>query len=141
MRRSLSHENIYPIDAKGEFDFGSVQEFIKNNPEFAPNGAKVNKLGQTAIGLIGKTLSEGTIADTLYFMNTEQTLKASHLLYIDYLAPIGKGKEYVGANLVGGWYTRNIRIFSNLHSDIRGQGQDRDHLRSRTYSDYSAVVG
>ena len=114
LAQSLKHENIYPIDANGEFDFGSVQEFIKKNPEFAPYGAKVNKLGQTAIGLIGKTLSEGTIAETLYLMNTEETLKASHLLYIDYLAPIGKGKDYAGANLVGSWYTRNIRIFSNL---------------------------
>lgn len=54
-----------------------------------------------------------TIASWLREVNRPEALAAAHRLYFD-IAMIGGEDEQPGANWVGHWYGRNLRIFRNL---------------------------
>jgi hypothetical protein len=57
--------------------------------------------------------SRTDLAEWLREANEPATLAASHRQYFDY-ALIGEGKTHPGANWVGNWYARNLKIFANL---------------------------
>lgn len=59
------------------------------------------------------TLDEQSIGRWLYQMNEHERLAASNRIYFD-IAAVGDGELQPGANWVGHWYARNLRIFSNL---------------------------
>lgn len=56
-----------------------------------------------------------SIGSWLLQLNRPETLLASHRGYFDW-ARIGDREHQPGANWVGGWYGRNLRIFNNLLS-------------------------
>lgn len=58
-------------------------------------------------------LEEQTIATWLGQLNEPERLAASHRMYFD-IAMIGDEERQPGANWVGHWYARNLRIFRNL---------------------------
>jgi hypothetical protein len=58
-------------------------------------------------------LAELTIMDWLIQLNQPERLATSHRRYFD-IATIGDAKQQPGANWVGHWYARNLRIFGNL---------------------------
>lgn len=64
-----------------------------------------------------------TVAAWLREMNTPEALAASHRVYFD-IAMIGGDDEQPGANWVGHWYGRNLRIFRNL-VNLADSPQDR----------------
>jgi hypothetical protein len=58
-------------------------------------------------------LAEQSIATWLRQLNEPASLAASHRAYFD-IALIGDVEQQPGANYVGHWYARNLRIFGNL---------------------------
>jgi hypothetical protein len=58
-------------------------------------------------------LSRLTLAGRLAEMNRPEHLAAMNQVYFDY-AMIGDAKAYPGANWVGAWHGRNLKILSNL---------------------------
>ena len=67
------------------------------------------------MAVMGQWLAEGTISEMLYRMNRPAALAQAHWPYVWILAPIAQDDNYAGADMVGTWYTRNIRIFANLN--------------------------
>jgi hypothetical protein len=63
------------------------------------------------------------IADWLIRMNRPQSLLDNHRAYFD-IATIGDAESQPGAAWVGGWYARNLRIFTSLRQLGAGP-QDR----------------
>lgn len=61
----------------------------------------------------GIALGERSIAGWLLAVNAESNLAESHRVYFDY-AMIGDATAQPGANWLGHWYARNLRIFANL---------------------------
>jgi hypothetical protein len=68
-------------------------------------------------------LGSQTIGSWLLQLNRSETLIASHRGYFDW-ARIGDSERQPGANWVGAWYARNLRIFNNL-VDLTDRSQDR----------------
>jgi Family of unknown function (DUF5694) len=65
-------------------------------------------------GIIGIVpLGTKTIGNWLLQLNEPATLAGSHRNYFDWAA-IGDAEHQPGANWVGQWYARNLRIFTNL---------------------------
>ena len=64
-----------------------------------------------AIGIV--PLGTLTIGEWLLQLNRPETLAANHRNYFDWAA-IGDAERQPGANWVGQWYARNLRIFINL---------------------------
>ena len=58
---------------------------------------------------------EDTIVDQLRFYNSEQWSYHHHQLLL-IRNEAGAGASYVGANHLGQWYTRNLKIFANLQA-------------------------
>jgi hypothetical protein len=58
-------------------------------------------------------LGSQSIGAWLLQLNGPETLRASHRGYFDW-ARIGDHERQPGANWVGAWYARNLRIFNNL---------------------------
>lgn len=58
-------------------------------------------------------LKEQSISEWLRQLNDPRQLAASHRAYYD-IAMIGDREQQPGANWVGHWYGRNLRIFANL---------------------------
>jgi len=59
------------------------------------------------------TSGYGTLYDRILFTNTEEWSYHHHQLYIE-LNEVGAGQTHEGANMLGEWYKRNLRIFANL---------------------------
>lgn len=60
-------------------------------------------------------LEDQTISQWLKQLNAPDALLASHQSYLN-IALIGQGEELIGANWVGTWYARNLKIYSRLVS-------------------------
>jgi Family of unknown function (DUF5694) len=75
-------------------------------------------------GVVGIVpLGTQTIGKWLLQLNAAETLAANHRNYFDWAA-IGDAEHQPGANWVGQWYARNLRIFTNLTRAAEGP-QDR----------------
>jgi hypothetical protein len=74
-----------------------------------------------AIGIV--ELGTQSIGTWLLQLNRPETLLASHRGYFDW-ARIGDQERQPGANWVGAWYARNLRIFNNLIA-LTDRPQDR----------------
>lgn len=60
-----------------------------------------------------KPLERKSVHDQLLAHNDPASLPASHRLYLD-MALIGRGDDYVGAEVILRWYERNMRMFVNI---------------------------
>jgi len=58
-------------------------------------------------------LAHSTLTSFLCALNAPARLAADNRSYFDF-ARIGDARDYPGANWVGAWYTRNLKIFVNL---------------------------
>ena len=75
-----------------------------------------------AIGMV--PLGTQTIGKWLLQLNRPETLAANHRNYFDWAA-IGDAEHQPGANWVGQWYARNLRIFTNL---VRAAARPEDRM-------------
>ena len=125
LARQLGHETVYPIDVRMMLDDEGISKLIGANPQkYGPYMQALQMTGETAMSLMGKWLSEGTIGSMLYKMNEEDLNDIGHGAYFQSLVPIVEGDDYAGADMVNTWYHRNLRIFSNLHK-INDSPSDR----------------
>ena len=69
-------------------------------------------------------LGTQSIGTWLLQLNRPETLAANHRNYFDWAA-IGDAEHQPGANWVGQWYARNLRIFTNL---VRAAGHPEDRM-------------
>jgi hypothetical protein len=63
-------------------------------------------------------LKNGTITEVLKYINKPEQLKRNLSLYLKFMAKIGAGTNYVGANAVSEWYLRNLAIYSNIINQV-----------------------
>ncbi|MBC5993643.1 DUF5694 domain-containing protein [Pontibacter cellulosilyticus] len=118
LAKLMGHQQVYCVDANAEFDFGKVMAFMQQNnqqdklQEFMAHGQQTTEQKNQQIATL-------TLPELLYDINKPENILAHHQPY--YMAmTIGKGTNYVGADLVADWYKRNIRIFANLNRIVSG---------------------
>lgn len=59
-------------------------------------------------------LQNHTLREHLARINREDEISASHAPFLVGSFQVGAGNEFPGPDLVGAWYTRNLRMFANL---------------------------
>lgn len=64
-------------------------------------------------------LKKGTITDVLKYINKPEELKRNLSIYLKYIAKVGAGKNYAGAEYVSDWYLRNLAIYSNIMNQVQ----------------------
>ena len=111
LAKVLGHERIYASDVKADMDMDAVLAFAQqHDPGF-----------MAAFGeFIGKDLArmkaiqkDAPIDETLRAMNDPAWQALGHSKYIQ-MGAVGGNGNYVGAEVLGVWYTRNMKIFSNI---------------------------
>lgn len=114
LAREMGHEAIYAVDAPSMLDFESVQRVAMANPRLAARLGGMQQVGEEAISTMAEWLAEGTVGQMLARMNAPDMLAKAHMPYIEFFAPVVDAHDYAGADMVAGWYQRNLRIFANL---------------------------
>ncbi|TDO70032.1 hypothetical protein EV143_112111 [Flavobacterium chryseum] len=63
-------------------------------------------------------LKKGTITEVLQYINKPEELKRNLSIYLKFIAKIGAGKNFAGAEAVSEWYLRNLAIYSNIMNQV-----------------------
>jgi hypothetical protein len=111
LAKELNHKQLYPIDFKKDMDFDAVLKSATANGQ-----QKFLERFQQAMGFISKMQAEAnkySVLEQLRTMNNTAAQERLHSLYL-LLAEAGKGSDYTGADVVAGWYERNLKIAMNV---------------------------
>jgi hypothetical protein len=114
LAHKMGHEAIYAVDVPSMLDFESVQRVAMANPRVATRLGGMQQVGEEAISTMARWLAEGTVGQTLAKMNAPDMITKAHVPYIEFFTPVVDAHDYAGADMVAGWYQRNLRIFANL---------------------------
>jgi hypothetical protein len=108
----LGHSQLYPFDHQLGMDFDKMFAFAQEtgDTEFLGYMGKMQAyIKETLMDPIPKQ----TLVETLRKMNDPAMMQMGTSPYLR-MARLGKNDQYVGADVVGQWYLRNIRMYSNL---------------------------
>lgn len=108
----LNHAQIYAIDHPGSpIPFEAALAYAEaHHPDFLTKFQATLARWEVESNRHQQTLSVGEI---LRLINSPETVAENHQLYLDFTA-VGATETYIGAEVLSGWYDRNIRIFANL---------------------------
>lgn len=108
----LNHEQIYPINHPGS-PIPSRPPWPTlevHQPDFLKKFQETIARWEAESNRHQQTLAVGEI---LRKVNSLEAIAEDHQIYLDFTA-VGAGGTYIGAEVLAGWYNRNIRIFANL---------------------------
>ncbi len=100
------------------YSFGKFNADTVNNFALKNNQTNILELLQNAgssfTSEIDSNLTKLSLRNFLIYCNSKEALQTNLGLYTKYFTIIGKGKNYVGADLVADWYSTNIHIYTNI---------------------------
>lgn len=111
----LGHDQIYAVDWNDnppgdiEADYNWYSYGLENGFEATINRITDPELAREYYVELGSQ----TMSEWLKQLNHPELLAAAHKVYFE-IAMIGHGDDLIGANWVGTWYARNLKIFSRL---------------------------
>jgi hypothetical protein len=112
LAKDLNHSRVYTIDWQGKFDFDRVLASARTNNQ-ASLAESFMATGKQEAGRQTELLKTSTISEMFRYLNDDTRMDEWHTYYMSLLR-IGAKDEYAGADLVGGWYERNLKIYSNI---------------------------
>lgn len=120
--KEMGHKTVYAVDEEGEFQYTRVQNWAKANGK----GAEFEKLVEQAWGAPARAQNEylhaHTLLQTLAYMNRDEAAASGVASYFVML-PYGEPGENAGAELIAGWYNRNIRIWANIRNLVESPNE------------------
>lgn len=113
LAKQMKHARVYPIDWRNKFDLSPVIAFAAANNQGAIVQKGINRVteGDRKIGELIKTAS---VLDILRFLNEDKMSRAVDDAMLTTLVHVGKDNNYVGTDVLAGWYERNLKIFTNV---------------------------
>jgi len=112
---AMGHETVYPVDVKIGLPSDRLESVLEARPELGRYMAGLEEYGEWAMASMARWLSEGTVGEMLYRMNTPEAIEWADRGYLEFFLPLVTGDDYGGAEFVATWYERNLKIFANLH--------------------------
>jgi len=117
LAKKLKHEKVYCSDAKAdwfgvELDWDNYDEeaYMKSKGQFK----KTNRHDYHSLAILADSLkSVQPLVEHLFWRNKPENRLKDHQQYLNYVVE-GAGDNYLGADNLGRWYRRNLRIFSNV---------------------------
>lgn len=115
---SAGNERLYAIDAQGRWSEQTWSELSEHAPRLGQETELDSHWNRVFAELYSHddVLKTRTgLRDYLLYINSEERIRLGHGHYLVGPAKVGRGDEYWGADhLAGWWYSRNLRIFSNI---------------------------
>lgn len=111
LAKKLNHNRLYPIDYKIPMPISKTFEYAEEAGQ-AHLVDLARKSTKEVAGKFQEIQSTGTVLDLLRFLNSDR-VDVTNEFYLA-SAQIGKDTNYIGADMVSGWYERNLKIFINI---------------------------
>lgn len=107
----LNHPRVYTVDYQHGMDIDGVMAFATRNGQ----GHVAQRMGteiQAIVAGMDSTIRTSTLGEVVRVNNGAMmdSLEAKYLLFV----PVGRDTVYPGAEMVAGWYERNLKIFANI---------------------------
>jgi hypothetical protein len=110
--KELGQKQLYAADAKLDMDFEGVMAAAAKSGQQAMMDQAMES-GKTAVAEIGRHLQSSTLEQFFRWFNSPEMLLANHRPYL-YMAQVGTAADPKGADVLAGWYKRNLLIYGNL---------------------------
>ncbi|WP_138429815.1 DUF5694 domain-containing protein [Fodinibius saliphilus] len=124
--KELGHKKIYCIDW-GIFPddpLYNYETYSRQHPDLNQYLNELYKNNEEKATRAAERIASRSIVDNLIAINHPDSIEKDHQEYFKFLR-IGKGDEYVGANYLSWWYSRNLKILMNI---IRFTESSEDHI-------------
>ena len=112
---AMDHETVYPVDVRIGLPDERLASVLEAAPELGQYMAGLEEYGEWAMATMAEWLTEGSVGEMLYRMNTPEAIAWADRGYLEFFLPLVVDDDYGGAEFVAAWYERNLKIFSNLH--------------------------
>jgi hypothetical protein len=109
LARRVGLETVHPVDARMGLPDSLLVATIEVDPSLGRHLQEIQPYGEAAMALMDEMLSELTIGEFLWEMNSPEGLAANHTTYFRFFLPIVADTSYGGADYVAVWYRRNLR--------------------------------
>ena len=126
LAKESGHKKVYCVNSWGL----SLEDSLYNFVDYAAQDAKLDSFlkiriqkSQERADKENKKLFTLPVTNQLILLNQTDRIEKDHQEYFELLR-IGRNKEYVGANYVSWWYSRNLMILVNIIS-ITDSPEDR----------------
>lgn len=113
---AAKHSEIYGIDVQDVFFDPELEKLAAKTPEHQASWTALQNEGREVVEELSRFLREHSVLETLRYLNSPESLRQNLAAYLDRILPIFEPDNYVGPDMVGNWYRRNLRIFANLTS-------------------------
>ena len=114
LARRVGLQTVFPVDARIGLPDSLLMVTMEVDPSLGRHLAEIEPYGEAAMALMGEMLSDLTIGEFLWEMNSPEGLAANHTTYFRFFMPIVAENSYGGADYVAVWYKRNLRIAANI---------------------------
>ena len=113
LAKELGHPKIYAVDAKLDMEFDKPMGFLAqhNKPELDRLMALTTQIGP----VLERIDQSYTVSEIFAINNSDRFVRVGQGFYMSLLSA-NDGKEFPGADMVGDWYKRNLRIFSRIQT-------------------------
>lgn len=112
---AMELQTVYPIDVRMGLPGDRLESVLAAKPELGRYMAGLQAYGEEAMETLATWLSESSIGEMLYRMNTPDAIAWADRGYFEFFVPLVADDDYAGAEFVATWYERNLKIFSNLN--------------------------
>jgi Family of unknown function (DUF5694) len=121
LAKELGHKQLWAADTKLDMDFDGIMAAAAKNGQ-QPLMGKAMEAGKSAVEEIGRKREASTLGGFFRWLNSPEALMANHRPYL-YMAQIGTADDPKGAEVLAGWYKRNLLIYGNLVRLIESPGE------------------
>ena len=122
LSKELGLKTVYPVDYDGDFPWQRLVNFAKAAGRSAAFDQMYAEMG-AHFKEQGVYMSSHTILETLLFMNADDRVAKDMGFYFQEVH-FGEAGDYAGADLLAGWYQRNMRIYANI-ANLIGSPNER----------------
>lgn len=119
LAKKLNHNRIYASDSetkwfgvKLDWDNYDSDNYLKSNRQYK----KSNRYDYNSFYKLKDSLkTTQSLTEHLIYINNPKDRLKDHQAYLTEVILEGAGDNYLGADSVGKWYSRNLRIFANAY--------------------------
>lgn len=122
LAKELGHKQLWAADTKLDMDFDAVMAAAAKNPQQQKLMDQALEFGKSAVAEINRKREASMLGEFFRWLNTPQALMDNHRFYL-YVAQVGTADDPKGAEVLAGWYKRNLLIYGNLVRLIESPGE------------------
>jgi hypothetical protein len=111
LAKELGHKAIYCVDFKKGMDFNAVMQAAEQSGQKDFLQRFQQAMGAIQVRL--ETMAKLPLTEQFYLHNHLADGEHAHGAYL-LMASVGKDSTYTGADVVAGWYERNLKIAMNV---------------------------